>query len=32
MIQGSTGMDTAEVDRLVKEAEANRDTDKKRKE
>jgi molecular chaperone DnaK len=25
-------MDTAEVDRLVKEAEANRDTDKKRKE
>ncbi len=31
-IQGSTGMDDKEVDRLVKEAEANRDTDKLRKE
>ncbi|MDD2565622.1 MAG: molecular chaperone DnaK [Candidatus Gracilibacteria bacterium] len=31
-IQGSTGMDNAEVDRLVKEAEANREADKKRKE
>ncbi|MDD2487282.1 MAG: molecular chaperone DnaK [Candidatus Gracilibacteria bacterium] len=32
MIQGSTGMDNAEVDRLIKEAEANREADKKRKE
>lgn len=31
-IQGSTGMDEKEVDRLVKEAEANRETDKERKE
>ena len=31
-IQGSTWMDTAEVDKLVKEAEANREADKKRKE
>ena len=31
-IQGSTGMDDKEVDRLVKEAEANRETDKARKE
>ncbi|MDD5377330.1 MAG: molecular chaperone DnaK [Candidatus Gracilibacteria bacterium] len=31
-IQGSTGMDDKEVDRLVKEAEANRETDKKKKE
>jgi molecular chaperone DnaK len=31
-IQGSTGMDDKEVDRLIKEAEANRETDKKRKE
>ena len=31
-IQGSTGMDDKEVDRLVKEAEANREVDKKRKE
>ncbi len=31
-IQGSTGMDDKEVDRLVKEAEANRETDKVRKE
>ena len=31
-IQGSTGMDDAEVDKLVKEAEANREADKKRKE
>ena len=31
-IQWSTGMDNTEVDRLVKEAEANRETDKKRKE
>ena len=32
MIQWSTGMDNSEVDRLVKEAEANREADKKRKE
>ena len=32
MIQWSTGMDDKEVDRLVKEAEANREADKKRKE
>ncbi|EKD66075.1 MAG: hypothetical protein ACD_49C00067G0061 [uncultured bacterium (gcode 4)] len=31
-IQGSTGMDSGEVDKLVKEAEANREADKKRKE
>lgn len=31
-IQGSTWMDNSEVDRLVKEAEANREADKKRKE
>jgi len=31
-IQGSTGMDEKEVDRLVKEAEANREADKGRKE
>ncbi|MDP5039201.1 MAG: Hsp70 family protein, partial [Candidatus Gracilibacteria bacterium] len=31
-IAGSTGMDDKEVDRLVKEAEAKRDEDKKRKE
>lgn len=31
-IQGSTGMDDKEVDRLVKEAEAKKDEDKKRKE
>jgi molecular chaperone DnaK len=31
-IQGSTGMDDKEVDRLVKEAEANRESDKVRKE
>jgi molecular chaperone DnaK len=31
-IAGSTGMDDKEVDRLVKEAEANRETDKLRKE
>lgn len=31
-IQGSTWMDDKEVDRLVKEAEANREADKKRKE
>lgn len=31
-IQGSTGMDDQEVDRLVKEAEANREADKNRKE
>lgn len=31
-IQGSTGMDDKEVDRLVKEAEANREIDKKKKE
>jgi len=31
-IQGSTGMDEAEVDRLVKEAEAKREEDKKKKE
>lgn len=30
-IQGSTGMDEAEVDKLVKEAEAKKDEDKKRK-
>lgn len=30
-IQGSTGMDDAEVDRLVKEAEAKKDEDKKKK-
>lgn len=30
-IQGSTGMDDAEVDRLVKEAEAKRDEDQKKK-
>lgn len=30
-IQGSTGMDDKEVDRLVKEAEAKREEDKKRK-
>ena len=30
-IQGSTGMDEKEVDRLVKEAEAKRDEDKKKK-
>lgn len=30
-IQGSTGMDDKEVDRLVKEAEANREADKARK-
>ena len=30
-IQGSTGMDDAEVDRLVKEAEEKREEDKKRK-
>ncbi len=30
-IQGSTGMDEAEVDKLVKEAEAKRDEDKKKK-
>jgi molecular chaperone DnaK len=32
MIQGSTGMDDKEVDKLVKEAEANREADKLRKE
>ncbi|EKE26846.1 MAG: hypothetical protein ACD_4C00136G0006 [uncultured bacterium (gcode 4)] len=32
MIQWSTWMDNAEVDRLVKEAEANREADKQRKE
>ncbi|MBP8016932.1 Hsp70 family protein, partial [Candidatus Gracilibacteria bacterium] len=32
VIQGSTGMDNKEVDRLVKEAETNREADKKRKE
>ncbi|EKE29805.1 MAG: Chaperone protein dnaK [uncultured bacterium (gcode 4)] len=32
MIQGSTWMDSAEVDKLVKEAEAKRDEDKKKKE
>jgi len=31
-IAGSTGMDEAEVDRLVKEAEAKKDEDKKKKE
>lgn len=31
-IQGSTGMDDAEVDKLVKEAESKKDEDKKRKE
>ncbi|MFA6090408.1 MAG: molecular chaperone DnaK [Candidatus Gracilibacteria bacterium] len=31
-IQGSTGMDDKEVDRLVKEAEANREADKLKKE
>ena len=31
-IQGSTGMSDDEVDKLVKEAEANRETDKKKKE
>lgn len=31
MIQGSTGMDDKEVDRLIKEAEANREADKSRK-
>lgn len=31
-IAGSTGMDDAEVDKLVKEAEAKREEDKKRKE
>ena len=31
-IQGSTGMDEAEVDRLVKEAEAKKEEDKKKKE
>jgi molecular chaperone DnaK len=31
-IQGSTGMDDKEVDKLVKEAEANREADKTRKE
>jgi molecular chaperone DnaK len=31
-IQGSTGMDEAEVDKLVKEAEAQKDGDKKKKE
>ncbi len=31
-IQGSTGMDDKEVEKLVKEAEANREADKKRKE
>jgi len=31
-IQGSTGMDEAEVDKLVKEAEAKKDEDKKKKE
>jgi len=31
-IQGSTGMDEAEVDALVKEAEAKKDEDKKKKE
>ncbi|MDD2871825.1 MAG: Hsp70 family protein, partial [Candidatus Gracilibacteria bacterium] len=30
-IQGSTGMDDAEVDRLVKEAEAKKEEDKKKK-
>jgi molecular chaperone DnaK len=31
-IQGSTGMSDAEVEKLIKEAEANREADKKRKE
>ncbi|MFB0965370.1 MAG: molecular chaperone DnaK, partial [Patescibacteria group bacterium] len=31
-IQGSTGMDDKEVEKLVKEAEANREADKKKKE
>lgn len=31
-IQGSTGMDEAEVDKLIKEAEAKKDEDKKKKE
>lgn len=31
-VQGSTGMDEKEVDKLVKEAELNRESDKKRKE
>jgi molecular chaperone DnaK len=31
-IQGSTGMDEAEVERLVKEAEAKKEEDKKKKE
>jgi molecular chaperone DnaK len=31
-VQGSTGMSDDEVDKLIKEAEANRDTDKKKKE
>ena len=31
-IQGSTGMDEAEVDKLVKEAEAKKEEDKKKKE
>ena len=31
-VQGSTGMSDAEVDKLVKEAEANREADKKKKE
>jgi len=31
VIQGSTGMDSQEVDRLVKEAEAKREEDKKKK-
>jgi len=31
-IQGSTGLDKSEVERIVKEAEANREADRKRKE
>ncbi len=31
-VQGSTGMSDAEVDKLIKEAEANREIDKKKKE
>lgn len=31
-VQGSTGMSDEEVDKLIKEAEANRDADKKKKE
>lgn len=31
-IQGSTGLDKSEVERIVKEAEANREADKRRKE